>query len=342
MRLAPARRPALPRWPYLVALVLALAGLAIRYAPSGRAAPASRLQVLDGVTDRSTSIELVLDRGRVLRLATSLAARCADGSSWKETWTPTNGVQVHVLTAGRSFWTLERAAPSYPGGIVGRLGFAIRGVMTGPKSAQGTIRLVARFYRGEREWNACDSLDVRWAVGPRASARVREVHVGPEVDSYYPAVPSLAVDASPQRRRFINTVDSACVDTYNWRGWMEHVTGVKDSYFDDRELRDAAASVYGHAWELRTLESLGQPPQARGVYDAWLANFRRRVAIEYRALYLLARGERSAAQRELALTVGLKTRGNLLGQRFGLVRCTSDGDRTPVPVLNDGQPRPLL
>ena len=31
----------------------------------------------------------------------------------------------------------------------------------------------------------------------------------------------------------------------------------------------------------------------------------------------------------------------LLGQRFGLVRCTSNGDRTPVPILDDGQPAPL-
>jgi hypothetical protein len=37
----------------------------------------------------------------------------------------------------------------------------------------------------------------------------------------------------------------------------------------------------------------------------------------------------------------LKAQGNLLGQRFGLVRCTSNGDRTPVPILDDGQPTPL-
>ncbi|HEX4673219.1 MAG TPA: hypothetical protein VH279_13175 [Solirubrobacteraceae bacterium] len=53
-----------------------------------------------------------------------------------------------------------RARPS-PEGIVGRIGFAIRGTLTGQDSAQGTIRLVARFYRSEREWNACDTLDGR-------------------------------------------------------------------------------------------------------------------------------------------------------------------------------------
>jgi hypothetical protein len=26
---------------------------------------------------------------------------------------------------------------------------------------------------------------------------------------------------------------------------------------------------------------------------------------------------------------------------FGLVRCTSNGDRTPVPILIDGMPLPL-
>jgi hypothetical protein len=80
---------------------------------------------------------------------------------------------VHFTAHGRSFVTREDATPTFSGGIVGRIGFAIRGTLTGRDSAQGTIRLAARFYRGEREWNACDSLDVRWAVGARAALRLK-------------------------------------------------------------------------------------------------------------------------------------------------------------------------
>jgi hypothetical protein len=85
----------------------------------------------------------------------------------------------------------------------------------------------------------------------------------------------------------------------------------------------------------------GQPPQARALYDAWLANFRRGVLTERQALVLYVHHRRGASERALASYVPLKARGNLLGQKFGLVRCTSNGDRTPIPVLSDGQPAPL-
>jgi hypothetical protein len=181
--------------------------------------------------------------------------------------------------------------------VVGRVAFTIRGTLIGKNAAEGTIRLVGRYYRGERQWSACDSLDVAWAVGPRARARLRTVRLGKQVSEYYPAVPSLAVNAA------------------------EYV-----------EL---------HTWQLRSLVALGQPPQARKLYDAWLANFRQRVGVERRALILYVHHQRAASRRVLAAYGPLKTRGNLLGQEFGLVRCTSNGDRTPVPVLDDGQPTPL-
>jgi hypothetical protein len=56
---------------------------------------------------------------------------------------------------------------------------------------------------------------------------------------------------------------------------------------------------------------------------------------------LEAEGRRAAAERTDAWVNPLKARGNLLGQDFGLVRCTSNRDRTPIPILNDGQPLPL-
>lgn len=46
---------------------------------------------------------------------------------------------------------------------------------------------------------------------------------------------------------------------------------------------------------------------------------------------LYAHHKPAASRRALASYGPLKARGNLLGQRFGLVRCTSNGDRTPIP-----------
>jgi hypothetical protein len=48
------------------------------------------------------------------------------------------------------------------------------------------------------------------------------------------------------------------------------------------------------------LVSLGQPPQARGLYDAWLANFRHRVSVERHAVILYAHNHPAAARREVA------------------------------------------
>jgi hypothetical protein len=96
---------------------------------------------------------------------------------------------VYVTTTGKTFSTLARANPTYPDGIIGRTAFALRGTITGHSSAEGTIRLVGRFYHREQESNACDSLDVAWAVGQKASTRLKRVSLGRQVGSYYPAVP---------------------------------------------------------------------------------------------------------------------------------------------------------
>src|ERR1700760_502767 len=124
---------ALPRWPYLVALAVALVALVLRYVVLGGAASgaAVHVQVIHGRTGQGTAFELVLDRGRVFSLRTSLSARCEGSTSWTESWSPTNGVQVHVTTSGPSFSTVERAEPTYPSGVVGRIAFALRGTITG-------------------------------------------------------------------------------------------------------------------------------------------------------------------------------------------------------------------
>jgi hypothetical protein len=55
--------------------------------------------------------------------------------------------------------------------------------------------------------------------------------------------------------------------------------------------------VAWHMWQLRAFMTLGQPPEAGALYDAWLANFRRRVSIERRALTFLEKNNLAAAKR---------------------------------------------
>lgn len=334
-------RPSWPRPPFLVCLVLAVAALVVRYTVFDTAPSAARQPVLSGVTSQGTSFTLGLSAGHIGWLRTSLAARCADGSQWKASWSPTNGVEVHVVSAGRTFTTYERSATKYSGGLVGRIGFALAGSWTGADAAEGTIRLVVRFYRGEREWNACDSLDAVWAAGPKARARLDDVAPGRQTGDYYPAVPSLAADVSPERQRFIDAVDGVCTATYDAGAQAQAQADRLYGYFDNRGLLESAYYVSWHTWQLRRLLALGQPPQARTVYDQWLANFRERVNIERSSLRMYERKDQAGIRRTMRLLYELKAEGNLAGQRFGLVRCTSNGDRTAVPILNDGQPLPL-
>jgi hypothetical protein len=326
------------RWRFLLALIVAIAGLAVRYIVLPGGAKGTSVQTLSGITSSRTRIDLGVRGHHVVWLRTSLRANCAGGTSWRQSWSPVEGNPVYFTTHGRSFVTHENASPSFSGGIVGHVGFAIRGTLTGRDSAQGTIRLVARFYRGERQWNACDTLDVRWAVGAHASARLKAVPVGHPVSAYYPAVPSLASDVSPARLRFIGLVDSVCVRTYNELVQAEARAAVQYRYFVDHVLRDSTYAARLHAWQLRSIVDLGQPPQAQALYNAWLADFRHRVSVELQAVALYAQKHHAAALRNVRSLDKLKARGNLLGQRFGLVRCTSSGDRTPVPVLSDEQP----
>ena len=121
----------MPRWPYLLALVVVIAAGLVRYlafAPvaSGGSGPAWR-----GLTGEHTSFDLAVSGQRVLWLRTTLRAACRGGKTWSATWSPTNGAEVRVRRDGSSFVTVERSSPTYPGGVVGRIGFAMHGTFTG-------------------------------------------------------------------------------------------------------------------------------------------------------------------------------------------------------------------
>lgn len=342
---APRRRTRI-RWPFLVALGVAVCALAVRYTLLARGATRPTVptvplvQTLVGVTRQGTTFDLDVQNGRVQRLSTNMSARCAAGHSWRETWSPAEGNPVHFTETGRTFVTEQHVDTTYPGGVAGAIGFAIRGTLTADGGAQGTIRLVARFYRAGYQWNACDSLDVAWAVGPGARARLRTVRLGKQVSAYFAAVPSLASHVSSARQRFISRVDGTCVSTFRSVVQAEEAVVKRDSHVRDSGLLDDEYYVLLHAWQYETTVRLGQPPQARALYDAWLTNFRQRVLDEHQGVVLEAQGRVAAGKRVAASVTALKARGDVLGQKFGLVRCTSNVG-TAVPILDDGQPLPL-
>jgi hypothetical protein len=104
--------------------------------------------------------------------------------------------------------------------------------------------------------------------------------VGRQTGFYYPEVPSLATDVSPERETFIELVDSTCVRLYNASIPAENEAAAANRGVKSARERNMAYYLAWHTAELRALAALGEPPQARELYDAWLENFRQRVAIE--------------------------------------------------------------
>ena len=94
----------------------------------------------------------VASRAQEFDTSSNVVKRFARIADLVPRWTPTR----HAC--GRAC-AEQHVEQTYPDGVVGELGFAIRGTLTAG-AAQGTIRLVARFYHGAQQWNACDSLDV--------------------------------------------------------------------------------------------------------------------------------------------------------------------------------------
>jgi hypothetical protein len=132
-------------------------------------------------------------------------------------------------------------------------------------------------------------------------------------------------------RSFIERVDRTCVREYNRIKRRNYESARRNARRPDGLVRVWQTYISAHGGELRAIVRLGPPPERSRVYNTWLQNLRQRVGLEQRiVLRLRARNLRGA--RALSDRVGrLKLAGNDAGQRFGLVRCTSNGpDRTPV------------
>jgi hypothetical protein len=224
---------------------------------------------LTGETDQGHPIKLsVNDHGKVVGVETKIDARCRGGHTWSVRWGPgrpwalfkQKGTRIRVreLTTrpagpGRTEWILSR--------LVGRIydGYA-----------HGTVRLVARFWDGATQVQACESGLLRWAVGADADGRLAAAPPGRRLGPgyYYPSPPSLAGEMSPERQAFIEATDRTC-----------SVTAPADD--PPRTLRGSAnvaqyrLFVGEHAVQLRALDRMGSPPDGVALHRHWLTYFRR-------------------------------------------------------------------
>lgn len=283
-------------------LALAVIALAIRYLVIGIPSSSAGLPRLAGKTSQDANAHLTLsDDGRVLGFRTRIAGTCTDNQTWSTGWLAAERRGLRFSRAGRNFVARAHYEWRPSHGEIARLALTLRGTLTGRDAAQGTVRMVTRVYFDERENLACDSRDVAWAVGHNAAGQLRHVALGRVVGYYYPTVPSLAGPVDAKRKRFIARADAICSTL------IAHARGSSDR------------RVYVRV--SKALRRLGGPPTDRADYRSWLEELQRDLDYDVQA-----DGWYDA---------------NYFAQRFGLTRCSSYGDRTPVPILSDGHPRPL-
>jgi hypothetical protein len=154
-----------------------------------------------------------------------------------------------------------------------------------------------------------------------------EVAAAPVMTStpqHYPAVASTAGAVSPARRRFIARADRTCLQTFN-RGQAEQAAYARRiAGRPDAQALATQFFVRWHTGQYRALRALGNPPQARRAYRAWLDNLAARVRLEARYVPLMRAGRAAEAQTVADQVNALKARDFMLGQRFGLQLCTSN------------------
>jgi hypothetical protein len=139
-------------------------------------------------------------------------------------------------------------------------------------------------------------------------------------------------DASRARRRFIARVDGTCARTYD-RGRAEQAAYAA-SVAGRADALELVTLFYvrWHRGQYRALRALGEPPEARLAYRRWLENLAARVRLEAGYAPLVRAGRAAEAQTVTEQVSALKARGNMLGRRFGLQLCTSNGPgRRAVP-----------
>jgi hypothetical protein len=311
---------------FVVVLALAIAGLvAVQVWGFGDGG-------IRGRTEQGESMKLVLDdHGQVIGLTTHIVGRCPRGQHRTLGWDPQEGAPVHFVQH-RNLVSTREVGRSQVGGEILTFTVTMNGQLRGDH-ASGTVRAIMRWYdqRGV-EVGACDSGDVRWAVGRDVDTQIAEFPIPRHTDGYeYPLVPSLAVSQSPAQRAFARRVDQKCKATAR-RGWLREEAawqrrrGRRDGY-----LRVWAAYVAAHAARVRAIDRLGPPPADRADYDRWRDTLVLQLARVRRVFVYLKQGRLRLAHRIYDRLDSLRTRSNEAGMKFGLTLCTSGGpDRTPA------------
>lgn len=149
----------------------------------------------------------------------------------------------------------------------------------------------------------------------------------PDGERGIPPAPSLAGEVSSARQDFIEQVDSTCARTYNAGRARQARYADKVARRPDANVLVSAFYVGWHTDQYRELRALGDPPEARAAYTAWLDNFGERVRLEGGYVPLLRAGRIADSQALEQRVLVLKAEGNRLGQRFGLRICSSNGPR---------------
>jgi hypothetical protein len=143
----------------------------------------------------------------------------------------------------------------------------------------------------------------------------------------YPPAPSLAAHVSAARQHFIDRVDQTCARTFNAGNARQARYAEKVARRPDARVLVTAFYVSWHTDEYRQLRALGDPPEARTEYAAWIDNFGERVRLESGYVPFMRAGGTANVQALEQRVTALKETGNRLGQRFGLRVCTSNGPR---------------
>jgi hypothetical protein len=143
--------------------------------------------------------------------------------------------------------------------------------------------------------------------------------------AYWNAGPSAPSQPTPGRRRFIRRADRTCARSVA-RGraaqaaYARRVAGRPDA----RELVTRFHARW-HGQQYAALRALGEPPDGRLEYRAFLATIAERVRLEGRYLPLVHAGRAAEAQALADQVAALEARGATLGRRFGLADCAGAG-----------------
>jgi hypothetical protein len=163
------------------------------------------------------------------------------------------------------------------------------------------------------------------AVRPGAHAPAAAGRASAGGPAYWNLGPSVPSEPTPARRRFIQRADRTCARSLaHWRtaqtAYARRVAGRRDA----RELVTQFHARW-HGREYAALRALGEPPDGRLEYRAFLATIAERVRLESRYVPLVHAGRGAEAETLADQVTALETRGDALGRRFGLAACAGEG-----------------